>query len=501
MTKKTRILLLNPPFFRFWGSSSGVFPIGLGYLKAVVKDISGVVVDIYDADFSKKSTEHSPKSLSSISVDSLSDKILDPNFYIYNETIKNISSFKPDIIGISVWSAAHEIVEILINRIKKEISKDIFIIAGGPHASAAPEELGKIKGIDIIVRGEGEKIFREIIKSYMNDSNIKKIKGISYYDKRLKKLINNPDMPIIKNINSLPYPDRTSSFVKDASPNYYSRIFSSRGCPFNCIFCDSHRVWGRNVRFRSPENIVKEIKELIGKYNVKNFTFSDDTFTLNKERTKEICKLIKNKTPDIGWTAGTRVNLVDKDLLKEMKDAGCTHIKFGVEAGNQKIMDKIKKGIRIDEVKKAVKLTKKIGLKQTTFFMVGHPEESREDINDTIKLAKELDAYKIWFNIVSPYPGTELSEIAKKRNLLDYNNWFELQHEGSATMKTDNLTKEEITVMFRDIVNEFEKINLGKQRKYLFKRLFNNQVQINNLQDLKRKISQSFDIFIRSYIK
>ena len=457
-------------------------------------------MDIYDADYSQFGREHSPKVLSSLSVEELASQILDSGHLIYKETLDKISAFNPDIIGLTVWSAAFDIVQILTERIKDKISADILVIAGGHHASAAPDELAEIKSIDLVVREEGELIFKEIIEKYSENSEITGVKGISYYDEDLKKVVHNPDMPLIQDLDSLPFPERNSSFLEKAPPSYYCRVITSRGCPFSCIFCNSHRVWGKKVRFRSPQNVLEEMKELKEIYNVKSFAFSDDNFTLSKERTLEICKLIRQQLPGIEWIAGTRVDLINKSLLEQMKRAGCVQIKFGIEAGNQKVMDRIRKGITIEEVKKAVKMTKDIGLKQTTFFMVGHPGETKDDIQDTINLAKELDPYTAWFNIVSPYPGTELHEIAKKHNLLDFKYWFELQHEGTATMRTGEMTRDEVTQEFRKAMNIFEKKNLKNQRKELLKRLLSGKIRISSWQDLKWKSVQLMDLLKRSFM-
>ena len=500
-TSNIRVLLVNPPFFRFRGLPINKFPIGLGYLKAVVRGEPSVTVDVYDADYSPSYKRHARMVWSSANVEKFVSRVLDPEYWIYKEILGRIAAFSPDIIGLTVLTPAFEIVQIMTRKIKEEISADVLIVVGGSHAAADPEELAKIKSIDLVVRGEGEVTFKEIVQKYRENSDVRQVRGISYYDENQKSVVHNPVMPLIQDLDKLPFPDRTSSFLEKPRPEYYGRMITSRGCPYSCYFCSTQSIWGRKVRFRSPENVVAEMKELKNIYKVPNIHFSDDNFTLSKERTHNICELIRHQVPGIEWLVLERADLADKSVFNDMKEAGCVQVLFGIESGSQKVLDRMRKGITIEQARQAVKTCKDVGLKQTAFFMIGHPGETRSDIQDTINLAMELDPSDILINIVTPYPGTELYEIAKRDNLLDFRYWFELQIEAKVVMKTGELTVDEVSREVRRARAIFERRYLRKLWKQALKRLLTGEIRPASWQDLKQKTVQLVDLLKRSFGK
>ena len=215
-------------------------------------------------------------------------------------------------------------------------------------------------------------------------------------------------------MNVLPFPARHPVPLKKykATPTNYKRwpstpVVTTRGCPFQCTFC-SNPVHGKIVRFRSPENIIEELVLLKREFGIRDVSFWDDTFTINIERTKQICELLVNENLNLVWNCATRVDTVNLELLKIMKEAGCWQISFGVESGVDRLRRKINKGISDEQIFKAFKNCRKVGIETKAFFMLGIPTETKEESHKTIEYAKRLNADFAQFALTTPYPGCEL---------------------------------------------------------------------------------------------
>jgi len=283
--------------------------------------------------------------------------------------------------------------------------------------------------IDFLIRGEGEIRIIQLIEYIQNQGKLGELDGVVF--KKDGKIINLQPKKIIQNLDDLPIPAYDLIPFKKYSLYLQTQfqptitMLTSRGCPFNCIYC-SKPVFGSSVRARSPESILEEIIFLKKNYNIKEIIFYDDSFTLEKERIIKLCKLIIKNNIKINWKCETRVNLVDQELLNLMKKAGCYMICYGIESGNQKILNVLKKGINLKEIKKAIELTRKAEIETLGYFMLGIPGETEKEIEQTIDLAKKLKLDYAQFSIATAYPGTELYQIAKKQGKItkDFSNSF-----------------------------------------------------------------------------
>jgi anaerobic magnesium-protoporphyrin IX monomethyl ester cyclase len=226
----------------------------------------------------------------------------------------------------------------------------------------------------------------------------------------------------LDNLDSIPFPSRhlfdNRVYRSPENGEMITVIQASRGCPARCIFCSAPIVAGHKVRMRSPANVAAEVEECVTKFGIKNFLFNADTFTWDKDWVIELCQKLVSMNLGIRWGANSRVDSVDPEMLKWMKQAGCWVVGFGIESGNQEILNKMKKGITLDKIRNAIKLTKAAHLKTHAFYVIGLPWETEETIKDTIRFAKELDTSFFDFNIAYPLPGTELNEIVQQENLL-----------------------------------------------------------------------------------
>lgn len=349
---------------------------------------------------------------------------------------KKIEKDLPNIVGLTSLTV-DAVNALLIAKSIKEINPSIKIIMGGPHVCAVPEDVINDPSIDMICIGEGEYTLLELAHELENEKpDLNKIKGLWF--KENGKIIKNELRLPIQDLDALPFPARhlinydkyfDASKYLQGSRRVESRrdtIISSRGCPFGCIFCTISISMGKKFRSRSPENVIKEIEEIVEKYNVGDIGFEDDNFTFDKERANKICDLIikKGLNKKISWSTpnGVRADTLDEELLKKMKESGCQEIILAPESGNQYVVDNIiKKRLNLEIVEKNAKLCKEIGLRCGMFFVVGSPGETKEQINDTIKFAermkKEYGVMPMVFT-AQPYYNTELYKISKEKGYL-----------------------------------------------------------------------------------
>ena len=343
------------------------------------------------------------------------------------EAKAEIAGFQPDIVGVSAFT--EEILEAArVCQAAKESNEDIITVIGGPHASAIPEQtLIEFQDIDIAVYGEGEETLWNIVEMKQN-ADLAKIAGIAYRSSD-ERIIRNQPRTLFKDkdIDSLPYPawdlfplnNYRGITTMGLGEKGFSRILelpvlSARGCPYNCNFC--YKIYGRSVRFRYHEKVIDEIEFDMDNYGATQFLFVEGTFGINRRHCIDLCKeIIERKLNEkIKWVVETRVDLVTEELLRLMKQAGCVLVSFGIESGDSQILEKSGKGIIKEQVRKAVAAAKKIGLPLECFFIIGHPNETRESIRRTIDFAKELDTDLFNMGIMIPYPGTKILEMAEK---------------------------------------------------------------------------------------
>jgi radical SAM superfamily enzyme YgiQ (UPF0313 family) len=340
---------------------------------------------------------------------------------VFDENIENndkklfelIETFKPDLIGLSVVSYFYNLVYDLIKKLKKNTG--VPIVVGGPHVSAIRKQIFKQVDVDFAIKGEGEFTLLELLKEIKKKNpKFSKIKGLMW--KKRNEIIENDDRDKIKNLNELPLPKYKDFDLKKYSSYYEKKIpiLTSRGCPYNCIFCSVRLTHGRLFRARSPENVVKEIGYWYKK-GYGNFLINDDCFSFDIKRAMKICDLIIKRKLKIKYQLynGLRVDRINKELLQKMKKSGCTFIAYGCEAGNEQVLRGIKKGITLHQVRDAVKLTNEVGISNCVNFIIGHPNETYESAMDSVRFAESLPCDYINFYNLVPYPGTELFEWMK----------------------------------------------------------------------------------------
>ncbi|MCS7119308.1 MAG: radical SAM protein [Archaeoglobaceae archaeon] len=424
-------------------------PLGLGYLASVLRE-RGFKVRIID-DLVEK-----------LSIQELIRKIKD-------SIIVGITSTTP------TFKSALEYAK----KIKKTLP-NVFIILGGVHVTFQPEKTLENDFVDAVCIGEGEKTILDVAERIESEKNLKNIRGVYYKEEgRIRK---NPLREFIENLDSIPFP----AFDLMPLENYtllgkkleVFPMITSRGCPFACRYCSSSLFMGHRFRARSVKNVVDEIEWLVDEFYARHIAFGDDTFTLNKRRVEEICKEIRKRGIEVTWSCSSRIDTINNDLLKMMKSAGCTAIYYGVESSSKRIIDYYKKRISIEKAVEVVKFTKKLKITTICSFIIGAPIETKNEMEETLKLAIKLDPDYAQFSILTPYPGTEIYEEAKEKGLLLTENYDEYTA-GNPVLRTQ-ISKEELAKFLRRcyirfylrpkfMIREIKKRNFGVIMKVIKK--------------------------------
>jgi anaerobic magnesium-protoporphyrin IX monomethyl ester cyclase len=328
----------------------------------------------------------------------------------------HVKKLNPEIVGITCSSATyHKCVETAAAI--KEVTPTCKVVVGGWHPSYVPESMLQHPEIDYVVIGEGERAMVELA-TYITKGEramvLGAVAGVAY--KRGGKILKNTPK-FISNLDDIPFParhllpmnlyERKMEFL-DVEPVDIMSII--RGCPFNCAFCETRKMWGPACRFFSPNRIVQEIKHMKDNYGSKGIYFINDNFTIRKRETLELCELMKKEKLDIQWICDTRADMIQQELLVKMHEAGCKTIWFGVESGSPRILEKINKHITPEQTEKTFKLVRKEGIQIACSFILGVPGETMDDMEATLKFAKRLNPDLCQFNIFIAYPDSLLYE-------------------------------------------------------------------------------------------
>lgn len=457
-----KVLLINPPFTNYGGlegHGGKAPPINLGYLASYIRQKKGYYgLSILDAE------------------------VLGMTFEGIEDYIKKDA---PDVVGITSSTPAY-ISALRIARLCKKIDSGIKVILGGIHPSAFPRQTAAEEGVDFVVRGEGEITFFELLDAIENKKGYAAIDGLVYKDSGgLRE--NNP-RALIENLDSLPFPARDLMPHNLYSPPPTKRVSvfkatsltSARGCPYSCNFCSARVVWTRRYRARNPVNVVNEIDDAVSNLGIREFSVTDELFTVNRQRVFDFCEEILKRRLNIAWVCMSRAGHVDGQMLKLMKEAGCREISFGLESGDEELLSKIiHKKNTLAAARQSIKLVKKAGIKTHASYMIGNIGENEQTIRKTIAFAKELNTDIAAFFIATPLPGTELYEDALRLGYIRKGvNWgdFSPLSKGLPVMTLPNLDSDELMRWHRRAIRQYY-----IRPRYILKRIFGMRTKVDVL--------------------
>jgi anaerobic magnesium-protoporphyrin IX monomethyl ester cyclase len=421
-----RIALVNPPYPPIAHSHPPFIPLGIAYLAAVAEK-AGHEVTVIDCQAEK----------------------------LNYETFRNrISTTSFDVIGVTattlLYKSAMEIITI-----SKQAQPQAFTILGGSHGTFWDDNaLNDFTSLDLIVRKEGEQTFIELLDKLKSKSSLDNVLGITF--RKEGKIIRTPDRPFLEDLDSLPFP--AHDLLPLESLKHQGKILfpliTSRGCVYWCDFCSTVRMFGRGYRWRSPKNVVDEMQLVHDKYGVDQVTFYDDAFSVNRERVMKICEELHTRKLDITWDCGTRVDMVDKEMLKTMHNAGCFAVWLGVESGSEAILGAMNKSIKLDQTRTAFKTANKAGLMTIANTVIGFPGETEQTAHQTIRFIKELNPDSVGFYVATPYPGTPMYEQVKEKGWLRVTD-FNKYDTANPTFETPWLSMEKLAKIRYKAYQEF----------------------------------------------
>lgn len=348
------------------------------------------------------------------------------------DVINLITMEKPDYIMGEITTSTCTYDYKMLRLIRKTFP-NVRIIIGGTHVTVLSEEvMNECDAIDVIARQEYDFTINDIINNW---NNLDAVDGITWKNQSGKVVVNK-DRPWLDNLDSLPMVSKVYEKFLDVNDYCYAfaqkpmiQIFSARGCPFHCNFCSyPESMSGRRFRRRSIQNFVDELEYIHNNMSyIREIFIEDDTFTVDKQRVKDVCKEIKRRNLKIIWSCNTRADTLDYETMSIMKDSGCRLLVVGYESGNQQVLDETKKGIKIQQSEEFAKNAKKLGIKVFGCFMIGLKGDNPETIEDTFRFAKKIYPDMVFFQQAVPFPGTEFYQWAKDKGYLrteDYSKWL-----------------------------------------------------------------------------
>ena len=420
-----RVLLINP-YYPISETPSP--PLGLAYLGAALEN-AGIQV-----------------------------KILDYVVYPYRRDVLEaiLKDFKPQVAGVTAVSMTFEHAKQVLREIKT-IDPEILTVMGGPHVTfCALETLKNFAELDVVVIGEGEETFVELIYENHRARDLSSVSGIAY---RVDSKINTTaGRKRIKDLDALPFPARhLLPLGRYRALGMPISITTSRGCPYKCIFCVGRKMVGARVRYHSADRVAAELQYLAS-LKFHQINIADDLFTANPKHCLAVCEKILKKNLAINWTSFARVDTVSEKLLSRMKAAGCTAVSFGIESANPAILKTIKKGITLEQIRNAVRMCRRTGITAYASFILGLPGETPQTIKETVNFAANLqqEGLAYGFHILAPFPGTEVREQADRLGVRILTDDWSKYDANRAVVETASVSHRELEAVVVDWENQFD---------------------------------------------
>jgi len=466
-----KILLINPPAFNeittqvsryVSGESSMQPPLGLMYIAAVLvsKGIDDVRI-----------------------IDAQAEKIN------YEELEARILKEQPDLVGMTAMTFTMTDVMLTARTIRK-VSPETKIVLGGPHVDIYPEQTINLSEIDFVIRKEGEYPFLHLVRHLTDGkTDLSEVRNLVWRDEEGRIRMNELTASM-NDYSQMPFParhlvplDKYFSIMTENNP--ITTMISAKGCPYKCVFCYKHID---KVSYRSPKSIADEMEHIRG-LGIREIFFVDDTFYVNSSVAMKICDEIIKRKIGMPWGARARVNNISEEMLEKFKKAGCKRLHIGVESGNDRILQNLNKKITVEMAKKAFTLCRKHKIDTLAYFIIGNPGEGQKEIEDTIKLARELKPSYAQFSRMTPFPATKLYDMAIERKIISYDYWKEYAKNPYVRIQpqfwTEHFTQEQLADLADYATHKFY-FSPG----YMLRSV----TRVNSYRDLRRKLKTGLSL-------
>jgi radical SAM superfamily enzyme YgiQ (UPF0313 family) len=409
-----------------------------------------------------------------------------------DELVQEVLKFKPDVIGFSVVTCTYDRALQISKKIKKLCPK-VFTVFGGYHATAMPG-ICKENTIDFVVIGEGEETFLELVQSLGSGKNPSGVKGVGFQN---EKLVITPYRERFSDLNNLPFPIREKKILEEcklesltwplsSDQKCVAQILFSRGCSFACTFCCSPSLWGNQIRYRTPKNVIDEIKYLKREFGTNYFFFADLTFNLSRKKVYELCSEFIKSELEAKWYSMCRPENIDQEIISLMEKAGCTKIAYGIDGLNDATLKKIKpkQQITMEIIRQSLSITQASSIISRAFIIIGYPWETKEELLFAKELIKTLPIDDLRIAILTPLPGSIMYKKFKKERILLHEDF-------------SKYTTEECVIKLKDMERE----ELDETREQIFKEFYQSKEYEQRMKEKIKKypyLKQSYDEFFES---
>jgi radical SAM superfamily enzyme YgiQ (UPF0313 family) len=374
---------------------------------------------------------------------------------------RRMERFRPQLVGITSVTLNHHIAEGIAEVVRK-CDERVPIVMGGPHVSFEIEgSFQRLPALDFVAIGEGEHTMRELVRALEGRMDLRDVRGLAGLDRSLGRVWKNAPRPLEDDLDTLPNPARDLvPLARYLAFDSHASVVTSRGCPYECIFCSAPAWTGRKVRYRDPVQCVDEIEGLAG-LGFTEITIEDDLFTLYRKHFLAVCGELERRGTGIRWNAFSRVDTITPEIVQTMARAGCQAICFGVESGNQEVLDLVKKNSNLDKVKAAMRMTQEVGICALASFIIGLPGETEATLRKTVEFAESLReefGSLYGFHILAPFPGTEVREKAAEYGLeILTSDWtrYDANHVVTRTAGADPAAIQAVSDAYEDTIERY----------------------------------------------
>ena len=471
-----KVLLINPPAEQTLVGNNPKFldeargynpPLGLLLLAAMLDERSEHRVCVLDAQAEELS---------------------------YDDLAEHVAGEAPDLVGITAMTfTLLDVVHTI--EVVRQAAPEAKVVLGGPHVHLYPRETAALPGVDFVLVGEAEYSIVELADRLGEPGRWGEVTGLVYH--RDGEIVANERHGLIEDLDALPFPARDltpfrrySSVLARRRP--VTTMFTSRGCPYGCTFCDRPHL-GKKFRARSAKSVVDEMQECL-EMGIHEILVYDDTFTIDRQRVVDICREIQHRGLDLGWDIRARVDTVDEEMLRALRAAGCERIHYGVEAGSDEFMAVLRKGITVEQVRQAFRLTRQAGIQILAYFMIGIPGQTEADVRQTFRLARELDPDVVHITILTPFPGTAIYRRALDEGVYPADHWAEFARSPRPGFQPPYWTKELSREKLESLLVAFYKSFYTRPR-YILRQLF----KIHSWRELRDKVKAGLRVaFLRN---